>query len=138
MKSKFINNGETDEFQLYSKNKYSNAFTTPSKDSIDDYTLALLHFDDSSNITKDECEKNNWIAVGNPTISTTNAKFRKGLQLDNEQYLQLNNGITLGGQDFTIDFWAYMTDKSTSGVWKRFFEFVQTAGNDATGVILTY
>ena len=56
---------------------------------IDEYTVAMLHFDESA--TKDECG-NSWSTSGYPTF-----------------------GITLGGQDFTIDSWFYYDSSTTIG-----------------------
>lgn len=71
---------------------------------VDEYTKVMLHFDES--VTKDECG-NTWTATGNPTISTTNAKFGKALQFSAAgQLLRCDSGFELGGQDFTVDFWA--------------------------------
>ena len=75
---------------------------------IDEYTKVLSHFDESA--TKDTCG-NIWILTGNPSIDTTNAKFEKALQL-NGNYISLNSGITLGGKDFTIDFFVAWTNLS--------------------------
>ena len=77
----------------------------------DSYTKVLLHFNEST--TKDECG-NTWTVYGSPTISTTNAKFGSCLQLPGgNTYIALNNGITLGGANFTVDFWCYYGSGST-------------------------
>ena len=47
-----------------------------------------------------------------PAVSTTNAKNGKALQLDGTGCLYLDN-ITMGGQDFTVDFWVYL-DSTTA------------------------
>ncbi|MBQ3452037.1 MAG: LamG domain-containing protein, partial [Selenomonadaceae bacterium] len=52
-----------------------------------------LPFDDST--TQDLCG-GSWTATGNPTIQDGK------LYLNGESYLQLDGGVTLGGQDFTI------------------------------------
>ena len=92
----------------------------------DRYTKVLLHFDDDNDPFKDECG-NIWTPTGNMTIDSTNAKFGKAAQFDGESHLQMNGGIYLGGQDFTIDLWAYCD--STSDTSAQFFE-INDLNND--------
>ena len=70
------------------------------------YTKALLHFTDEFNPLRDKCG-NTWISNKIPVLTANNIKFNKGLLLSNGQYLKLSN-ITLGGKDFTVDFWCYI------------------------------
>ena len=77
-------------------------------------TRVLLTFDKDSAPFEDS-EGNYWTAYGNPTISADNAKFGKALQLDDESYLQMDNKIVLGGQDFTIDGW--FLSKGENGIY---------------------
>ncbi len=91
-----------------------------------DYLVAYLKFDEST--TKDECG-NTWTAYNNPTISTTNAVYGgKALQLTGTNYIEISNGLNLGGQDFTIDGWFYIP--STNSGNTRGFELSTGAGND--------
>ena len=64
-----------------------------------------LPFDKS--VTEDKC-LNEWKVYGSPSIGATNAASGKALYLDGASYLQLENKITLGGKDFSIDGWVYM------------------------------
>ena len=81
---------------------YSTTATLGTNSNIDEYTKILLHFDES--VTKDECG-NTWTAYGSPTLST-NAKFGKALQLDgSSQYLTSSNNLSIGSQNWTLDFW---------------------------------
>ena len=69
----------------------------------------MLQFDESA--TKDECG-NSWSATGSPSLST-NAKFGgNAISVDNDNYIQLEN-FYIGGKDFTIDYWAYVTGIAT-------------------------
>ncbi|MBQ7197315.1 MAG: hypothetical protein IJS40_07900 [Synergistaceae bacterium] len=58
---------------------------------------------------------NEWTANGSPVISEAK------LQLDGESYLQAEEGISLGGRDFTIDGWAFID--TDCGSYGRVFEF---------------
>lgn len=64
--------------------------------SSDSLLVAYLPFTVST--TGDLCG-GNWVAYGNPVIQDG------ALYLDGSSYLSLDDGLTLGGQDFTIDFW---------------------------------
>ena len=79
--------------------------------SFDSYTKVLLHFDDDSDPFKDECG-NSWAATGSPTLSST-AKFGKALSLNSSSSLTMNEPITLGEKNFTIDFWVYIPSTPT-------------------------
>ncbi|MBR6013729.1 MAG: glycosyltransferase [Selenomonadaceae bacterium] len=58
--------------------------------------------------------RNIWTVHGSPTISDKNAKFSKALQFsDFTSYLICSKGIELGGQDFTLEYWAYF-DRSNA------------------------
>lgn len=76
---------------------------------MDSSTTALLTFQESP--TKDECG-NEWVAVGNPTISAEHSKFGSALQLDGSNYIETTNTITLGDDAFTIDFWLYANEEA--------------------------
>lgn len=80
--------------------------TDERKDDPNNYLAVLLHFDES--ITKDEAG-NVWTVNGTanaPAVNDTCAKFGNALQLTQpNQYLALQGGITLGGNDFTIEGW---------------------------------
>ena len=60
--------------------------------------------------------------------STEITKFGNSLYLDGSSYLSLNNSITLGDNDFTIDGWTYIS--SSTQKWGRVFEInVSNQGN---------
>lgn len=69
----------------------------------------LLNF--NTNATTDEYG-NTWTTVGSPTVSETNAKFGKALQLNGSSCLCSSEPIELGGQDFTISFWCYVSSNT--------------------------
>ena len=98
----------------------------------DEYSKALLHFDESP--TKDEYS-NTWLTYGSPIISSDYAKLNKSIKLDNG-YIYTQD-FTLGGQDFTIDFWAH---GSGSNVFQPIFGMYSSNNkillgyNDFTGI----
>lgn len=61
-------------------------------------TLLVAYLPFTTSTTGDLCG-GNWVAYGNPVIQDG------ALYLDGSSYLSLDDGLTLGGQDFTIDFW---------------------------------
>ena len=90
----------------------------------------LMHFDASP--TADACG-NGWTASGSPYISSTiitnaQAKFGKALYLNGSSYLQMAQPIVLGGKDFTIDFWAYMSSST------REFGYIFSEPSDKTAL----
>lgn len=93
---------------------------------------AWLRFDEST--SKDEYG-NKWTAYNAPTISADNAAFGKALQLTtaglgaNGQFVALDDGCTIGGQDFTIDGWAFMPSNLPRDA--RIFSFCNVFGNNA-------
>ena len=100
-------------------------------------TIVMLHFDKSP--LTDECG-GTWKAEGNPVISDVNPKTsavspRNVLQLDGESYLQKENGIILGGKDFTIDGWVYI-DSTCHTQWARIFEFNTSENGTANRILL--
>lgn len=54
----------------------------------------------------DECG-NIWTVVGKPKLDEHNIKFCASMHFDGETFLRLDKGITLGGSDLSIAFWAY-------------------------------
>lgn len=71
-----------------------------------------LPFDDSP--TFDRCG-NTWTAVGNPTISETDAIKGNALQLDGASYIQSDIApVELFNSDFTIHFYMTYRDSKTS------------------------
>ena len=94
------------------------------------YTKVLLHFDDDNEPFKDECG-NTWTAYGSPTIGTTNAKFGKALTTSGNSYLKLDGSITIGGKNFTIDCWNYVS----SGNYPAPFSLFAYDNNDTTEAI---
>ena len=100
-------------------------------------TIALLHFDDPNNIVKDEVSKNKWNIIGSGlSINSTNAKFGNALQFNGtESYLQLQGGITLGGGDFTIDWWGVgKGNYNRNSGWWRFFDFNMNKNSESCRV----
>ena len=83
-----------------------------------DFLKVWLQFNHDA--TTDFCG-NIWTAHNSPFVSTYNSFYGKALQLaggyntrsDLGQYLSLDDGITLGGKDFTVDGWVYI-DKDCS------------------------
>ena len=78
---------------------------------VTDDTIALLHFEES--VTKDEVEDNQWsIKLGGiylPEIKYTD-KTRYGNSIyfnGDHQWIELIDGLYIGGEDFTIDFWYF-------------------------------
>lgn len=99
-------------------------------------TAVMLRLDKTPII--DECG-NSWTSEGACAISDVNPKTstvspRDALQFDGESYLQMDNGIILGGKDFTIDGWAYVD--STCGNFARIFEFNVADLSEANRVLL--
>lgn len=80
----------------------------------------LMHFDDPDDPFKDDCNSTFTIynkATGQETvaeIATSPAKFGGALQFDGTIYAQQNIPIYLGDKDFTIDFWCYYDNRSST------------------------
>ena len=74
------------------------------------YTKILCHFDDPNNIGKNECGNNHFSISETLGLTNTNAKFGSALNLTGalKQGLYMKN-FPLGGESFTIDFWAFMS-----------------------------
>lgn len=113
-------------------------FTPPARGSIskDANTTALLKF--NADTTTDECG-NTWTAYGSPYLSSSvvtvaQAKFGKALALDGTNYLQMSQPITLGGQDFTIDFWGYLSSASGTSCYL----VSETTDKSAVNMYATY
>lgn len=76
---------------------------------IDKNTVALLHFDDASNILKDEIGKFSWVSYG--ALGLADGKFNDALLLDasSEKYIYTDKNYSIldmsPGNDFTVDFW---------------------------------
>lgn len=85
---------------------------------VNENTVALLHFDDENDPYKDECN-NIWNPYGAPTVSNSTVFAGDELNLDGTSSLKLSTGLTLGGQDFTIDGWAKMN--ISDAAWKGIF-----------------
>lgn len=84
-------------------------------------TLALLHFNNPSNPYEDEIG-NKWVPSGNIKLGPSNAKFSKSsLQVTAGSFLRKEGGFTLGGQDFTIEGWAFVDNASQ--IWAGIFGF---------------
>lgn len=130
-KIKYITKGKIDEFKISKSKSNSNSLVTPALIVDDRFTCLLLHFNES--VSKDEC--NNKLSVsGSLSLSESNAKFNKACYFNGSSFLKLTNGITLGGQDFTTDFWAYpIKNTDNNNPWRRFFSFSEGAG-DSMGV----
>ena len=84
--------------------------------------------------------KINWIQHGEVPTSNINPKgsasLNEALQFDGESYLQAENGISLGGRDFTIDGWAFMD--TDCGSYGRIFEFNVSAKNSKNLILSRY
>lgn len=80
------------------------------------YDVVFLPYDDYAG--QDVC--GNYWNVYNMQVSTTHAKDGKAGQLSAGPNMSLRDGITLGGQDFTIDAWLYVD--SSTGSYGRIFE----------------
>ena len=128
------------EYLLETKNQIKNAIIdrgTPisSSDTFRDYatkigqistgdihTLLLMHFDES--ISKDNSIYNNIAyTYGNPTLSTAKKKFgNSSLYLDGSSniYISKKNFPNTIGYNFTIEFWAYFTNLTTSYVFSKY------------------
>jgi len=121
----------TDGKKLWDEN-----FTPPTVTEEPVKESAVLHF---SSDTKDSAG-NEWTSNGNVEISTSNpqgaASSRPALQLDGESYLQAEDGISLGGRDFTIDGWAFIDKKC--GSYGRIFEFNVAAKNGKNLILSRY
>ena len=81
---------------------------------------------------------NVWAKVGTPIITSENAKFGTALYLDgNSSYLSSTDDFYLGGQDFTIDFWGFITGGAGSDPGPaRVFDFQKQANAYRTGIML--
>lgn len=113
----------------------------------DPYVVALLHFDDLTSPTKDECG-NKWTSYGSPSLTGTYAKSFYALQISGNQYIRTANPINLNGQDFTIDCWvcrynATAYGSSTPVVWSLYesstnrFQVDSTASNNINAKYIT-
>ena len=65
---------------------------------------------------------NSFISVGTSSISEDNAISENALQLTNGNYLQSADKILIGGQNFTIDFYAYANANQRQ--WAGIFSIV--------------
>ena len=92
--------------------------------------ISMLHFNNSA--IRDEAG-NSWTAYGSPVVVNFDFHSAPVLQLDGNSYLKMDNGITLGGRDFTIDGWAFMN--SNSGSYARIFEFNSSAQSNKRLII---
>ena len=89
----------------------------------DSNTMIYLH-SQNGNIV-DDCG-NTWNAVGSPSVSND------GISLGASSRLELVGGITIGGADFTVDFWSNVS--SSSGEYAHVFTFFN-ARNTVTDFI---
>lgn len=86
---------------------------------LDEYTVSLLQFNENID---DKVTTSTWSNV-NTVVNDTNARFGdNALQVENGTYIANMSGITLGGQDFTIDLWAYMSTSNANSA--RIFDIV--------------
>lgn len=85
------------------------------------YLKVWLQFNES--VLLDKCG-NNWSAVNSPAVSSDDE-----LQLSGGAYLQSADKILIGGQDFTIDFWAF-ADSTQIGNATFFSASAYTRYND--------
>ena len=74
----------------------------------DDHSVAYLPFNNS---LADPCG-NVWSLQGQEDIRDLNTPEPPALQLNGTSYVQCNNYITIGGQDFTIEGYCYLSQES--------------------------
>ena len=119
----------TDGKQLWQDN-----FTPPEVQVKAINDAVVLPFDNSLS----DSSGNEWTSHGEPVVSNSSSKgvasSRAALQLDGESYLQAEEGISLGGRDFTIDGWAFID--SSCGTYGRIFEF-NVAAKSSKRIILS-
>ena len=97
MKLKYVNSGLIDELTLNNEKLWSSCIATPAENPI----KVLLHFDDESNIAKDEVG-NEWNVIGNPEITSINSKFNKAIYFNGSS--GINTHINLNkDEDLTVD-----------------------------------
>ena len=77
---------------------------------------------------------NIWNLENGAAVSATNAKFGNALQLtgSSNAYIELSGGITLGGSDFTIDWWGVMN--STTGNYGRMVNIFNAMNSNTDGI----
>ena len=63
----------------------------------------------------DETEEVDWLNFGNPSVSTSNAKFNKALQCSAGNFIYSKQKLTFGGNPFTVDFWLYVSSAASNG-----------------------
>ena len=75
-----------------------------------------------------------WAKNGsNSRVTSTQAKFGSSLYLDGTSWLSNLNSFELGGQDFTIDLWAYPT---MSNNYNRPIDFQRSGGTYGDGFLI--
>ena len=79
---------------------------------MDEHTLIYVHTDNGKIV--DDCG-NSWTTTGSPTVSDD------GITFDKSSHLAYDGSFTIGGADFTIDFWANVS--SESDAYGRMFSF---------------
>lgn len=111
-----------------------------------DYLVSWLRFDESA--TKDECG-NSWQNLGELTISSANAFKGNALQkkIGAKSSIYIETPFELGGQDFTVDCWLYvsaansrgwyfsLSHSSTIGFCQRDSTQLQVYGNESARTI---
>lgn len=87
---------------------------------MDEHTLIYVHTDNGKIV--DDCG-NNWTTIGSPIVTNDGIKFEK------EDHLSLDGEFTIGGSDFTIDFWTnYSLESDSYGRMFAFFNGQETGG----------
>lgn len=71
----------------------------------------------------DESEITRWNPVGNPFKTATNAKFGSAMRVDANNHLQTLDPVVIGGQPFTIQFWAYVNKSPADYQYYTIFSF---------------
>ena len=113
MNLKFVNRGKIDEFELSDKGSFGTVGLNEDK-----FTVVLLHFDDSSNILKDECGNSwtNWAYNNSPKdllLSSDIKKFgRSSIKFTDNHAMKLS-GLSVGS-DYTIDWWQNRVEQPDS------------------------
>jgi len=130
--------GSIDEFMV----QEGNALFSPSKvPAVTENMVSFLPFDSSP--TQDT-QGNSWTAWNSPTISAANSATGNALQLESHvtcnyetgQYVSMDGGITLGGQNFTICGWSFMS--SNIGDYARLFSIFNSYGTNGSGAIVLH
>ncbi|MBQ7478931.1 MAG: hypothetical protein IJT01_08540 [Selenomonadaceae bacterium] len=93
--------------------------------------VTFLHFDGPNG--KKEKDVVEWGSYGKADLDTFGAKSGTAMSLRDGGYLTKLSDITIGGQDFTIDFWMNMS--SYSGSYARAFALFNTLESNSQALL---